>query len=149
MRVEKYGSYFLDEIRKYCEEKKLSSRMNEIKFSDKKEEAEKKPKQVKGASQKESLELYKSGKTIEEIIELRNLKESTIASHLSQFVKTGEIDIDDFVSKDKRAEAMELVKKNPDQSNYKTLYNFLNATEMAFFIAWQRLQKTENVEQED
>ena len=149
VRVEKYGSYFLDEIRKYCEEKKLSSRMNEIKFSDKKEEAEKKPKQVKGASQKESLELYKSGKTIEEIIELRNLKESTIASHLSQFVKTGEIDIDDFVSKDKRAEAMELVKKNPDQSNYKTLYNFLNATEMAFFIAWQRLQKTENVEQED
>ena len=148
VRVEKYGSYFLDEIRKYCKEKNLSSRMSEIETSRKKEK-EKKPKQVKGASQKESLELYKSGKTIEEIVKLRELKESTIASHLSQFINTGEIDVEDFVPKAKREEAAELVKNNPDQSTYKTLYNFLDATEMAFFIAWQRLQKKEVIEKAD
>lgn len=140
IRVEKYGSFFLDEIRKYCKEKSLSSRMHEIELS-KKKEKEKKPKQVKGASQKESLELYTSGKTIEEITQLRNLKESTIASHLSQFLKTGEVKIEDFVSKTKREEAVQLMKKNPDQSAYITLNKFLDATEMMFFSAWYRLQE--------
>jgi ATP-dependent exoDNAse (exonuclease V) alpha subunit len=140
IRVEKYGSFFLDEIRKYCKEKSLSSRMHEIELS-KKKEKEKKLKQVKGASQKESLELYTSGKTIEEITQLRNLKESTIASHLSQFLKTGEVKIEDFVSKTKREEAVQLMKKNPDQSAYITLNKFLDATEMMFFSAWYRLQE--------
>ena len=140
IRVEKYGSFFLDEIRKYCKEKSLSSRMHEIELS-KKKEKEKKLKQVKGASQKESLELYTSGKTIEEITQLRNLKESTIASHLSQFLKTGEVKIEDFVSKTKREEAVQLMKKNPDQSAYITLNKFLDATEMMLFSAWYRLQE--------
>ena len=139
VRVEKYGSYFLDEIRKYCEEKNLVSRMNEIENS-KGKEKEKKTKQAKGASQKESLDLYLSGKTLEEITQLRNLKESTIASHLSQFLKTGEVNIEDFVSKTKREEAVKLMEKKPDQSAYKTLYKFLDATEMMFFSAWHRLK---------
>ncbi len=140
VRVEKYGSYFLDEIRKYCEEKNLKSRMHEIEASHKKEEKEKKPKQVKGASQQESLELYKSGKTIEEITQLRTLKESTIASHLSQFLKTGEVKIEDFVSESKKEEAIKLMEKSPNQSAYKTLHTFLDTIEMTFFTAWLRLQ---------
>ncbi len=142
VRLEKYGSYFLDEIRKYCEEKSLSSRMSEMDASqkEKKQEKEKKPKQVKGASQRESLELYTEGKTIEEIAEMRNLKQGTIASHLSQFLKTGEVKVEDFVTDAKREEALEMVKKSPDQSAYKTLYAFLDATEMMFFTAWLRLQ---------
>lgn len=141
VRVEKYGSFFLDEIRKYCEEKNLSSRMTEIKQATEKAEKEKKPKQVKGASQKESLELYLSGKTIEEIAETRSLKIGTIATHLSQFLKTGEVKVEDFVTDARREEAMEMVIKNPDQSAYRTLYTFLDATEMMFFTAWLRLQK--------
>ncbi len=140
VRVEKYGSYFLEEIRKYCEEKNLSSRMHEITASPKKE-VEKKPKQVKGASQKESLELYTDGKTIEEIAQLRNLKEGTIASHLSQFLKTGEVKIDDFITISKREEALQKMEKNPDESTYKVLYKFLDTTEMTFFAAWMRLQE--------
>ena len=140
VRVEKYGSYFLDEIRKYCEEKKLSSRMHEIETSRKKE-TEKKPKQVKGASQQESLDLYTSGKTIEEITELRNLKIGTIASHLSQFLKTGEVKIEDFLTTTKRDEAVQLMAKNPEESAYKNLYNFLDPIELTFFATWLRLQE--------
>ncbi len=142
VRLEKYGSFFLDEIRKYCEERGLSSRMGEI-GSLQKEKKEKKPKQVKGASQKESLELYLSGKTIEEIAETRSLKIGTIATHLSQFLKTGEVMVEDFVTDARREEAMEMVKKNPDQSAYRTLHTFLDATEMMFFSAWLRLQEIE------
>ncbi len=142
VRLEKYGSYFLDEIRKYCEEKGLSSRMNKMdaEQKEKKQEKEKKPKQVKGASQRESLELYQSGKTIEEIAEFRNLKVGTIATHLSQFIKTGEVKVEDFVTDTRREEAMEMVKKNPDQSAYKTLNRFLDQTELKFFSAWLRLK---------
>ena len=140
VRLEKYGSYFLDEIREYCQEKSLSSRMSEM-GDEQEQEKEKKPKQVKGASQRESLELYTEGKTIEEIAELRTLKVGTIASHLSQFLKTGEVKVQDFVTDTRREEAMEMVKKNPDQSAYKTLNTFLNQTELMFFTAWLRLQE--------
>lgn len=140
VRVEKYGSYFLDEIRKYCAEKNLSSRMNEIEVSRKKEK-EPKPKQVKGATQKESLQLYNGGKTIEEITQIRNLKESTIAGHLAKFLETGETKIDDFVPKSKREEAKRLLEEKPDQPVYHTLLKILTPIEVQFFMAWKRLEE--------
>ena len=145
VRLEKYGGYFLDEIRKYCEEKGLSSRMREMDAEQKEEKQDKdeKSKQVKGASQQESLELYKSGKTIEEIATHRNLKEGTIASHLSRFLKTDEVKIEGFITDGRREEAMEMVKKNPDESLYKTLKDFLNQIELQFFMSWMRVQDDE------
>ena len=137
VRLEKYGSFFLDEIRKYCEEKNLSSRMSEIESPEK----ETKPKQVKGATQKESLDLYNSGKTIEEITQIRNLKESTIAGHLAKFLETGETKIDDFVSKAKMEEAKLLLKEKSEEPIYRTLMKILTPTEVQFFMAWQRLEE--------
>ncbi|MDD4727544.1 MAG: AAA family ATPase [Dysgonamonadaceae bacterium] len=137
VRLEKYGSFFLDEIRKYCEEKNLSSRMSEIGSSEK----ETKPKQVKGATQKESLDLYNSGKTIEEITQIRNLKESTIAGHLAKFLETGETKIDDFISKAKMEEAKLLLKEKSEEPIYRTLMKVLTPTEVQFFMAWQRLEE--------
>ena len=140
VRVEKYGSFFLDEIRKYCEEKNLTSRMSEMEASQVKEKTAK-PKQVKGATQKESLLLYTQGKTIEEITKIRNLKESTIAGHLAKFIETGETKIDDFLSSTKREEAKRLIKEKPDQSAYATLANVLTTTEYQFFLSWLRLER--------
>ncbi|HTN68890.1 MAG TPA: HRDC domain-containing protein [Dysgonamonadaceae bacterium] len=145
VRLEKYGSYFLDEIRKYCAEKNLTSRMNEIEASRKKEK-EPKPKQVKGASQKESLQLYNEGKTIEEITQIRNLKESTIAGHLANFLETGEIKIDDFVSKSKMEEAGSLLKEKSEAPVYRTLMSILTPVEVQFFMAWRRLEQQQEEE---
>ena len=119
--------------------------MNEMdaEQKEKKQEKEKKPKQVKGASQQESLELYTDGKTIEDIATLRDLKVGTIATHLSQFLKTGEVKVENFITDARREEAMDMVKKNPDQSAYKTLKDFLNQIELMFFTAWLRLQNDE------
>lgn len=61
----------------------------------------KKEKPVKGSSQLESLNLYKSGKTIADIAQLRNLAASTITGHLVEFIKTGEVFIAEFVSEEK------------------------------------------------
>ena len=139
VRVEKYGNFFLDEIRKYCKEKNITSRMNEMKASQLKEKTTK-PKQVKGATQKESLLLYTQGKTIEEITQIRNLKESTIAGHLAKFIETGETKIEDFLSSSKREEAKKMIAEHPDQSAYTTLANVLTVTEYQFFLSWLRLQ---------
>ena len=139
VRVEKYGSFFLEEIRKYCKEKNLTSSMNELELSPAKERTTK-PKQVKGATQRESLELYTDGKTIEEITQIRNLKESTIAGHLAKFLETGETKIEDFLSSTKREEALRLLKEKPNQPAYAILANMLTPIEYQFFLSWQRLQ---------
>jgi uncharacterized protein YpbB len=57
-------------------------------------------KQEKGASQRESLRLYKDGKTAKQIAEVRNMALSTIEGHLAEFVSGGEIDIHDFLKEE-------------------------------------------------
>jgi len=54
-----------------------------------------------------SFEMYKIGKTLEEIAELRNLAVSTIEGHLTYFVEIGEISVYDFI----KEEELESVKK--------------------------------------
>lgn len=58
----------------------------------------KKEKAVKGASKGDTLALFREGKSMEEIAHLRNLAISTIESHLSSFVYSGELELDELVS---------------------------------------------------
>lgn len=57
----------------------------------------KKEKPQKGASKGDTLLLYKEGKSLEEIASLRNLALSTVESHLSSFIYTGELELEDLV----------------------------------------------------
>ncbi len=52
----------------------------------------------KGATFFESLKLYQAGKSIAEIAEQRGLATSTIETHLAKFVKSGEVNVYDFIS---------------------------------------------------
>ncbi len=54
----------------------------------------------KGASQRESLRLYKEGKNAAEIASERSMAISTIEGHLAEFVLSGEINIYDFLKED-------------------------------------------------
>ena len=58
-------------------------------------------KEPKGSSQKITQELFRSGKTIKEIAELRNMAVGTIEGHLARFVITGEIEASELVGPDK------------------------------------------------
>lgn len=58
-------------------------------------------KPAKGESQRTSLTLFKSGKSIEEIATERGLALSTIQGHLVSFIETGEVAIEEFVPKEK------------------------------------------------
>jgi len=56
----------------------------------------------KGDTHAESLKLYKEGQTVADIAKTRNLTISTIETHLTKFVRSGDIKIEDLVSREKR-----------------------------------------------
>lgn len=55
----------------------------------------------KGETKMISLQFFKEGKNMAEIAMLRGMAQSTIESHLTHFIATGEIDIKDIVPEDK------------------------------------------------
>ncbi len=62
---------------------------------------EKGPKEKKPDTKSVSYEMYKSGQAIKEIAKERSLTEGTIEGHLAHYVKTGELDVFEFLDKDK------------------------------------------------
>jgi hypothetical protein len=75
-------------------------------------EPENSVKPKKGETRFISLELFKQGKKIIDIAKMRSLTFSTIENHLASFIPTGEIKIEDVVSKKK----MEIIVKTIDQN---------------------------------
>lgn len=57
-------------------------------------------KKEKGASQRISLGLYREGNSIAAIADIRSMAQSTIETHLTTFVATGEIEVTAFVSRE-------------------------------------------------
>lgn len=137
-KVEKYGSAFLEVILAYCREHDLKSLMHE-KLQTKKAKKEKKP---VGETIRISLSMYKDGKTIQEIAMERNLNVSTIVNHLERYVISGELNINDFISIEKRQTAVEIIRKGTETGSiYEMLSSFLNYTETKMLMAWLRSGK--------
>lgn len=62
------------------------------------EQKEAKAKKEVGASKNITFDLYKEGRTIEEIAQLRSMAASTIEGHLTGFIATGELEVSTFVN---------------------------------------------------
>ncbi len=103
-RVEKYGSEILKVIRGYCDENDIETSA-EVDIFD----APKKPKRKKGDTKKESLALFQSGKSVQEIADFRELNINTIIGHLASFISSGEVKITDLISEDHYSELRELI----------------------------------------
>ena len=98
-KTEKYGQQFLDIIVSYCRENNLSSKIDQ---KDPKRERKVKDKNEKKTDTKaETFKLYNEGNAINEIARARNLSVTTIEGHLAFFVEAGEIDVNNFISKEK------------------------------------------------
>ncbi len=106
-RVEKYGNAILKVIKTYCDENEIeTSNKNEI-F----EEVRLKKNKGKGVSMKISLELFKSGKSVEDIANERELNENTIFGHLASFIPSGDVKVKDLISADHYRELTALIPK--------------------------------------
>lgn len=106
VRVEKYGNEILKVIHVYCNENNIEISTESTFF-----EAEK-PKKKRGDTKKESLELFKAGKSIDQIADERELNPNTIIGHLAHFIPTGEVKITDLISEVHYKELKELIPKH-------------------------------------
>lgn len=91
-RIAKYGEEILQVIRTYCND-------NEIETSDASKVSEViKPKKKTADTKTISLNLFKAGKSMDQIALERELTTATIFGHLASFISTGEVKITDLMS---------------------------------------------------
>ena len=106
VRVKKYAEKILDIIIHYCAENEASPEVDILELRKPKKKAPK-----KGETQKITLDLFLSGKSIPEIAEERGFVTSTIEGHLATFIGTGELDITDIIPKDRYEELKKLMEE--------------------------------------
>lgn len=103
IKLARYGREFLIPVKNYCGKNELSSRIDQKRH--KKEQKTRTERSIvklrSSDTRKESFTLYQSGKSISEIAAQRSLSPTTIESHLSYFVQTGEMDVLDMVKEEK------------------------------------------------
>lgn len=103
--------------------------LHEVKPKEKKEKGPKKPKKEKDQSRRESLDLFKSGKTIEEIAKERGYVEGTIWSHLLKALVAEEIKLDEILEK----HAIDEIRRYMwDHSELDSLGKLISSTEDRF-----------------
>ena len=119
VRIKKYGNAILKVIRAYCEE-------NDIEIPNDSEIFETKTlKKKKVDTKKLSLDLFKSGKSIQDIANERELNENTIFGHLASFVSSGEVLISDLISNEHFNKLKEII-PNKTFENLSDLKNQLD-----------------------
>ena len=100
-KVDKYADEILPAVEEYCNRTGEHSNMH---LSTKKESSLKVnavksvEKQIKIDTKTISYELYRAGKTVDQIAAERNFATSTIEGHLVHFVATGQLNVSDFVN---------------------------------------------------
>ena len=141
-KVKQFGNDFLEIIRDYCEEHEIDPETFVAEPEEESTQKEKKRKK-KGETQAESFSLFRSGLTVEEIAEHRNLKRTTIETHLAQYIETGELELDELVPDEK----VERIKPVAMRSDLKTLTEIkrelgdeVSFGEIRMVIAWLRFR---------
>jgi hypothetical protein len=103
-----FGPELLEIIRAYCIENKIES-------SSVPHQPERPAAKEKKDTRLLTFNLYKEGKTVQQIASERDMAISTIESHLAHFVGTGELPVDDFVPSDLTA----LIAENIDENDFR------------------------------
>lgn len=99
-KLKEFGSQILEVIENYCTDANIACTIN-------REIPEEQQQKGKLDTKAITLDLFKSGKTLQEIAAHRNLTLSTIEGHISHFIATGILDIDQFMSFEKISEISE------------------------------------------
>ena len=95
VKWQKYGRDFLAEIRNYCSAHNLTTR-TELKQSSR--ARKKRTRQADSRSTFEiTLDMFREGKSVEDIARSRDLTVSTIESHLAVFVSSGKVSLEELV----------------------------------------------------
>jgi len=75
----------------------------------------------------ETLDLYKQGKTVEEIATLRGLNPGTISGHLSALYEEGEsMEVSDFIGVEELQRVQAILETMPEPYTLKPIFEALN-----------------------
>lgn len=120
LKLQKYGVDFLPQIISYSRQNHLSSKIN-LKRIKREPKKQAKPDDTNTIS----LKLFKSGKSIEEIAELRALNKGTIETHLIKFIPSGEVKLDDLVGIEKAANIVKAIVRFGESEALSPIKEFL------------------------
>ena len=119
-KAEKYGDDILSTVQDYCYRYNLESNMASKEGNPKRERKPKsngeKSSEVKIDTKTISYNLYKDGKSVEEIAKERNLTFTSIEGHLAFFIAKEEIDINELVTPEKQMLIKEAIKVHGRES---------------------------------
>ena len=105
-KIEKYGQRFLSLVQDYCATQKLETKISLKQPKRERKQTittDQKPLPERNSDTKAlTFQMYKQGKTIEEIVAERKLSPSTVEQHLSFFIAAGDMDISEFVDNEKQ-----------------------------------------------
>ena len=125
-KIEKYGQPFLQVVHDYCLKNSISTKM-ELKQMEKSRKPTKTTSASGGETKKATINLYKEGKSVAEIAEIRNLHVRTIEDHLCYFIELGEVAITDFVDQS-TYDSIKVVVEKFGQSSLKVIKENLPET---------------------
>ena len=112
VKTERYGTPFLEAVQDYCLKEKLATR---IALKEPKRQRKTTPAPEQASDTKlVSYNLYQQGNSIEAIAAERKLSLSTIETHLSYFITTGQLQIDKMVQPEKQKLIEKAVKEYGD-----------------------------------
>ena len=100
-KIESYGQQFLEIILEYSERHGLASLVHEKSPKRERKADNNKPKGDKVDTKTLSFELYKSGKNVAQIATERGFAIQTIEGHLAHYIRQGEINIEELISREK------------------------------------------------
>jgi hypothetical protein len=106
-KVKQFGNELLVMISEYCEKKEVSQTPFQLFVKTTAEKVD---------TKKLSFDLFKAGKTMQEIALERNLALTTIETHLTHYIGTGDLDIYSFVNKSKVSQIQDYIWRNKPSS---------------------------------
>jgi hypothetical protein len=103
-KIKQFGVEIVDIISRFCTENEIIPPQVEIPAVEKR---------IKVSSGKISFEMFSAGKTIPEIAMERKIAPSTVEGHLAEYIGSGQLKINDFVSSEKLEKVSDYISQNP------------------------------------
>jgi hypothetical protein len=104
-RLRRYGKEITEMIQKYCAEQQLSENSTATPA---------RPQPSTSETKRLSFELFRAGKSVDEISAERHLARSTIEGHLSHFIGIGDLDIYSVLDREAVADIQEFLTAKPE-----------------------------------
>jgi ATP-dependent DNA helicase RecQ len=111
VKIQRYGKEFLDLVIDFTRKRNLTGRIH-LKQPKRERKTSRPIKTEEGKyrnTYQVSFDMYKSGISLNDIAEQRQMGTGTISSHLAQFVESGDLNAEDFVPREKLHHILKLI----------------------------------------